>query len=58
MAVRVLPEELNAERVGTALDRALTDRRLAAGAARLREAAARYDAPAAAADMLERLVGP
>ena len=57
MAVRVLPAELDAERVGQALDRALTDPGLALAAARLREAAASYDAPAAAADVLESLVG-
>jgi UDP:flavonoid glycosyltransferase YjiC (YdhE family) len=57
MAVRVMPDELDDERLGLALDRALTDRRLAASAAELRRAAARYDAPAAAADVLESLVG-
>ena len=57
VAVRVLPEELDVERMGRAMDRALTDHGLATAAARLREAAARYDAPVAAADVLERLVG-
>jgi UDP:flavonoid glycosyltransferase YjiC (YdhE family) len=58
MAVRVLPGELDDERLGQALDRVLTDRSLAASAAELRWAAARYDAPAAAFGVLEQLVGP
>lgn len=56
MAVRVPPEEAGRESLGLALDRALTDPALAAGAAGLRRAAARYDAPAAAAAVLESLV--
>jgi UDP:flavonoid glycosyltransferase YjiC (YdhE family) len=56
MAVRVLPEDLDEEGMGEALDQALTDRRLAAAAAGLRDACARYDAPAAAAEILESLV--
>jgi UDP:flavonoid glycosyltransferase YjiC (YdhE family) len=57
MAVCVLPAELDGDRLGQALDRALTDRSLAASAAELRQAAARYDAPPAAVDVLESLVG-
>jgi UDP:flavonoid glycosyltransferase YjiC (YdhE family) len=55
MAVRVLPEDLDEERMGEALDRALTDRRLTDAAAGLRAACARYDAPAAVAAILESL---
>jgi UDP:flavonoid glycosyltransferase YjiC (YdhE family) len=58
MAVRVLPGEFDDEHLGQALDRVLTDRSLAASAAELRRAAARYDAPAAAIGVLEQLVGP
>ncbi|HEY7200887.1 MAG TPA: nucleotide disphospho-sugar-binding domain-containing protein [Candidatus Dormibacteraeota bacterium] len=55
MAVRLLPAELDEVRLGAALDRVLTDERLAAAAARLRDASARYDAPAAIAGALEAL---
>jgi len=55
MAVRVLPTELDDARLGAALDRVLTDEGSAAAAARLREAAARYDAPSAIADRIESL---
>jgi UDP:flavonoid glycosyltransferase YjiC (YdhE family) len=55
MAVSVAPDDADRERLGYALDLALTDRRLAAAAGRLREASARYDAPVAAADILESL---
>jgi UDP:flavonoid glycosyltransferase YjiC (YdhE family) len=58
VAVRVLPGELDGDRLGAALDRALTDRGLAAAAARLRDAASRYDAPASATAILEALVRP
>jgi UDP:flavonoid glycosyltransferase YjiC (YdhE family) len=56
MAVRVLPDELDGERMGQALDQALTDRRLDDAATMLREACARYDAPATAAGILESLI--
>jgi UDP:flavonoid glycosyltransferase YjiC (YdhE family) len=56
MAVCVAPDEVDRERIGSALDRALTDLELAAAAARLRRAAARYDAPPASADILESLI--
>lgn len=55
MAVCVPPGDADEERVGRALDAALGDPRLAAAAAGLRRAAARYDAPAAAAGILESL---
>jgi UDP:flavonoid glycosyltransferase YjiC (YdhE family) len=57
MAVCVLPAEQDGDPLGQVLDRALTDRNLAASAAELRRAAARYNAPAAAVDVLESLVG-
>lgn len=57
MAVRLLPADLDDARLGAALDRVLTDERLAAAAAMLRDAAARYDAPAAIADRIESLAG-
>lgn len=55
MAVCVRPDEVGADLVGRALDRAFGHPGLAAAAARLRRAAARYDAPAATADILESL---
>ena len=55
MAVRVLPDALDERRLGQALDRALTDRRLVDAATGLRKACARYDAPATGADLLESL---
>jgi UDP:flavonoid glycosyltransferase YjiC (YdhE family) len=56
MAVRLMPSDLDSERLGQSLDRALTDPRLTSAAAGLRQAAARYDAPATAAGILESLV--
>jgi UDP:flavonoid glycosyltransferase YjiC (YdhE family) len=56
MAIRLLPEELDDERMGHALDQALTDRRLAEASARLRDACARYNASGTATDILEALV--
>jgi UDP:flavonoid glycosyltransferase YjiC (YdhE family) len=56
-AVCVLPAELEAGYLGRALDRVASDRDLAASAAELRRVAARYDAPAAAVDVLESWVG-
>jgi UDP:flavonoid glycosyltransferase YjiC (YdhE family) len=55
-AVRVLPDDLDEEHLGRALDQALTDRRLGAAAARLRGACTRYDAPGVAAGILESFV--
>lgn len=56
IAVRVLPDDVDEERLGDALDQALGDRRLADAAIGLQQACARYDAPAMAADILESLV--
>lgn len=56
MAIRVLPDELDEQRLGQALDQALVDRRLVDAAVGLQGACARYNAPVMAADILESLV--
>jgi UDP:flavonoid glycosyltransferase YjiC (YdhE family) len=56
IGIRVLPDQADEERLGQALDRALTDPRLVSAAAGLRGACARYDAPVMAAEILESLV--
>jgi UDP:flavonoid glycosyltransferase YjiC (YdhE family) len=56
MAMRVLPGDLDEERLGRALDQVLTDQQLVDAASRLQQACARYDAPTTAADILESLV--
>jgi UDP:flavonoid glycosyltransferase YjiC (YdhE family) len=55
MAISLPPAELDEERMGAALDRALTDGALASAAAGLRDACGRYDAPGTVADVVEAL---
>ena len=56
LAEVLMPAELSPARLADAVRRVLSEPSFAARAARLRRAAARYDAPTAAANLIEELV--